>query len=55
MGVAVGDKGVKLPAAQRRFINGQIRTDVLRIENVFFCVAQLLPVTVIAEYFLVLT
>ncbi|WP_289647227.1 hypothetical protein [uncultured Muribaculum sp.] len=54
MGVSVGDEGVKLPATQRCLVYGKIRADVLRIENVFFCVTQLLPVSVITEYFLVL-
>ena len=54
MGVTVGDKGVKLAATERRLVNGQIRADVLRIEDVFFGVTTLFPAPVIAEYLLVL-
>lgn len=55
MGVTICDKGVKLTAAERRFVYGQVWTDVLRIEDVFPGVSELLPVPVIAEYFLILT
>lgn len=54
MGVTVGDKGVQFAAAEGRFVYGQILTDVLRIEDIFFCVTELLPTPVIAEYLLVL-
>ena len=54
MGVTVGDEGVKFPAAERCLVYGKVRSDVLRIEDIFFRVTQLLPVTVIAEYLLVL-
>lgn len=55
MGVTVGDKGVKLPAAERRLVYGKVRPDILRIEDVFFGVSELLPLPVIAEYLLILT
>lgn len=43
MCVTVGDKGVKLPAAERRLVYGKVRPDILRIEDVFFGVSELLP------------
>lgn len=55
MSVAVGDKRVELAAAQRGFVNSQIGTDILRIQNVFFGMIKLPPAPVIAEYLLVLS
>lgn len=54
VGVAVGDEGVKLPAAERRLVDGQVGPDVLREQDELLCMRELLPSAVAAEYFFVL-
>ena len=53
--ITVGDEGIELATAERRLVDGQIRPDVLRIEDIFISMSQLLPLPVTAEYFLVLS
>ena len=53
--VTVGHKSIEFPAAERRLVDGQIWSDIMRIDNIFFCVIKLPPAPVVAEYFLVLS
>lgn len=45
MGVTIGDKSVKFPTAERRLVYGKVWSDILRIEDVFFGVSELLPLS----------
>ena len=54
MSIAVRNERVEFTATERGLIYGKVRTNILRINDIFLNMIQLLPLAVITENLLVL-